>query len=568
MEENKATKIGEILVRDRVISYVQLSEALDLQRATGKKLGEILLEKSFITEAQLMDALADLYQLTIVNLDTMSVQERVIKIFSYKLLIERNVAPLKIENENLLVAINDPLDLATIQTLQNISGFKVKIMLSSSSGIKTYLDKYFSPPASSQVVVKELIIAKDKHGVGEKDPSIKELGEAAQEAPTVSFVNSIIGEAIKQKASDIHFEPCKSDMRIRFRIDGMLYEKAVVPHEMVLAVTSRIKIISGMDIAERRKPQDGRVSVSSGAQEYDIRASTLPDIFGEKIVLRLLDKKSIILTLEFLGMSSEDSAMLLALIKRPYGMILLSGPTGSGKSTTLYSILNILNSQTKNIVTVEDPVEYELDGINQTAINVKAGYTFATAIRHILRQDPNVIMIGEIRDVETAEIAIQAALTGHLVFSTIHTNSAPGVITRLIDMNVEPFLVSSSIIGVMAQRLVRRLCPICKEVYPVTEEMKRFIPELAAAKITEIARPVGCDTCFHTGYAGRVAIFEILIMQDDVRRLALHKSAETDIAAAAKKQGMRSLRGSGMQKVFEKITSLEEVMRSTFEEKA
>jgi len=555
-------RLGDILIKWGIVDKEKLQEALRIQRLTGKRLGEILVEKGFTTEQQITEALAQEYHLPLVSLKKEEADEKLFKIFSYQTLKRYNVAPLKIENDYLVVATNDPLNLSVLQELKNISGYRIKPVMATLQDIKDFINKYFGPLYSAKEAIKEIIIEKK-----EEEKSVKELEVAAHEAPVVKLVNSVIGEAIKQKASDVHFEPQRENMRIRFRIDGVLYEKMEIPKELQAAVISRIKIISGMDIAEKRKPQDGRMSISGEGKEYDIRVSTLPDIFGEKVVLRLLDKESIIRSLESLGMDKRQLELIKFLIYQPYGMILVTGPTGSGKTTTLYSVLNILNDKTRNIVTVEDPVEYELDGINQTAINVRAGYTFATAIRHILRQDPDVIMVGEIRDLETAEIAIQAALTGHLVLSTLHTNTSAGAITRLLDMNVEPFLISSSVIGVIAQRLVRKLCPFCKKEYDpprkIKERIEKIIPYM---RNFTLAKPGGCEDCLNIGYLGRIGIFEMFKVDEEIRTLVLERATEQKIMEAAISKGTDTLQISGLKKAIDKITSLEEVMRVTFME--
>ncbi len=558
--ERGTIRLGDILIKWGIIDKEKLHEALRIQKLTRKRLGEILVEKGLATEQQIAEALAQEYRLPFVSLKKVEADEKLFKIFSYQMLKKYNVAPLKIENDYLVVATNDPLDLGVLQELRSVSGYRIRPVVATLQDIKDFINKYFGPLYSAKEAIKEIVIEK-------KEESTKELEVAAQEAPIVKLVNSVIGEAIKQKASDVHFEPRRENMRIRFRIDGVLYEKMTVPKELQAAVISRIKIISGMDIAEKRKPQDGRMSISGEGKEYDIRVSTLPDIFGEKVVLRLLDKESIIRSLESLGMDKRQLELTKFLIYQPYGMILVTGPTGSGKTTTLYSVLNILNDETRNIVTVEDPVEYELDGVNQTAINVRAGYTFATAIRHILRQDPDVIMVGEIRDLETAEIAIQAALTGHLVLSTLHTNTSAGAITRLLDMNVEPFLISSSVIGVIAQRLVRKLCPFCKKEYEPTQKVKERIKELMPQmKDFTLAKPGGCEDCFNIGYLGRIGIFEMFKVDEEIRTLVLERATEQKIMESAISKGTDTLQISGLKKAIDKITSLEEVMRVTFME--
>ncbi len=554
-------------MRNGLIDEKTLHEALEKQKTVKKRLGEILIEEKLISEQQLLETLSHEYQLPVVDPSNVKIEDRLIRMFPYQFLSHNKALPLYIEDDALVVALNDPLDLAVLQELRNLSGLKIKPVLANLGEVEKTLQKYFRPFHSAEEAIREIVVQKGKQPSEAREPSSEDLEIAAQDAPTVRFVSSIIGEAIKENASDIHFEPQRETLRVRFRIDGVLHEKMTVPKEMQAAVISRIKVISGMDIAERRKPQDGRMTVSEENRELDIRVSTLPDIFGEKAVLRLLDKKSIALSLESLGMFPDELHIIQSLINRPYGMILVTGPTGSGKTTTLYSILNTLNETTRNIVTVEDPVEYELNGINQTSINVRAGYTFANAIRYILRQDPDVIMIGEIRDLETAEIAIQAALTGHLVLSTIHTNNAPGAITRLIDMNVEPFLITSAVIGVIAQRLVRKLCPFCKQEYIPSAAVKESVPELRNLETAFLAGPGGCEKCYALGYTGRTALFEMFAMVDDIRKLVLQKPTETEIAKLALAHGMRTLRAAGVRKCGEKITSLEEVMRITFAEK-
>ncbi|OQX81984.1 MAG: hypothetical protein B6D56_00920 [Candidatus Omnitrophica bacterium 4484_70.1] len=565
-------RLGEIFLRWGVIDKKTLDEALKIHRLTKKRIGEILVEKGVITEIQIVEALAQEYHLPKINLSTEEIDQRLLNRFPYRVLRKYNILPVRIENETLIVATNDPLNVSALQELRYISGYRTRPVLATLKDIEMCLNKYYGPLRSAEEAIKEIVSEgeKAKGGSGE-ELSLKDLEVAAQEAPVIKLVNSIIAEAVKQEVSDIHFEPQRSNLRLRFRIDGVLYEKMVIPKELQPAVISRIKIISGMDIAERRKPQDGRMRLNFGKNKiFDVRVSTLPDIFGEKVVLRLLNKESIILPLEKLGMDNKELKWVHNLIWQPYGMILVTGPTGSGKTTTLYSILNILNDATRNIVTVEDPVEYELDGINQTSINIRAGYTFPTAIRHILRQDPDVIMIGEIRDLETADISIQAALTGHLVFSTLHTNNSPGAITRLLNMNVEPFLISSAVIGVFAQRLVRKLCPRCKIEYPAPQEVKErigeFFPSLTTEELT-LAKPGGCEDCYQIGYSGRTGVFEILVVSDKLRQLILKRAGELEIANLALSQGMQTLQASGIKKAVEKVTSLEEVMRVTFIEK-
>ena len=560
-------KLGEILVEKGLLTPNQLYEALEIQKKTHKRLGEILIEKGLIKEEDLVKVLACQFNLEYVDLDKCKVSKEALQVFSPDIVKQHRIFPLKIEGETLVLVVSNPLDIFTLQNLKYLSGYRIKPVLSTPKQIDEYINKYFGPMREAQQAIKEIITRRDESQIQEEVP-FKELEKVVQEAPIIRLVNSIIAEAIVQEASDIHLEPQKENMRIRYRIDGVLYERMNVPKHLQPLVISRIKIISGMDIAERRRPQDGRMSISMGEREYDIRVSTLPDVFGEKVVLRILDKQKILIPLENLGLDKEELAIIERLIYQPYGMILVTGPTGSGKTTTLYSILHRLNDISRNIVTIEDPVEYELPGINQTSVNVRAGYTFATGLRHILRQDPDVIMVGEIRDLETAEISIQAALTGHLVLSTLHTNSASGAIARLLDMDVEPFLISSSVIGVIAQRLVRKLCPLCKEEYrPPPEIIKEIKDLLPQNKNVKFARPKGCEECKNLGYKGRTAIFEILRITPQIKRLILKRAPEADIEKVGISEGMKTLRKSGVIKALNKITSLEEVMRVAFVKK-
>lgn len=567
---SKSLRLGEILLKQGAVTEEQIYQALEAQKTSKKVLGEILIEKGFLTDQVLAEALAREFHLAFLDLTKEKVDKELAKVFSPGILKKYGVFPLRREGDYLIVATSDPLDILALQQIGHLTNYNVRPVIATRKQIETQINKYAGSMQHAAEAIKEIIAKKrdDIETLDATDQSLKELEIAVHEAPIIKLVNSIIAEAIEQNSSDIHLEPQLEALFVRFRIDGVLYEKMTVPHDLQAAVISRIKIISGMDIAERRVPQDGRLSVNAHDRLFDVRVSTLPGVYGEKVVLRLLDKRSILIPLESLGFDESELTLIDRLIHRPYGILLLTGPTGSGKTTTLYSFLNVLNDATRNIVTVEDPVEYELPRIHQTAINVRAGYTFATAIRHILRQDPDIIMVGEIRDLETAEIAIQAAITGHLVLSTLHTNSASGAITRLIDMDVEPFLISSAVIGVIAQRLVRKLCPYCKKEYAAAESLKKSIADLLPPNSKEavLAKPQGCDRCNNIGYAKRTGIFEILNMSDEIRELTLKKSDENEIAKTAIAQGMRTLRASGVKKALDKTTSLEEVMRVAFVE--
>jgi type IV pilus assembly protein PilB len=548
MSTERNLKIGTVLLNQGAINQLQLTEALDLQRTTKKRLGEILMEKMVIDEDQFLQALSQAYQLPIVDFNKVDVDEKVLGLFPFAMLKKYRVFPLELRDQSLTVAISDPLDMAALQEMRYVSGYQIKPVLASVRDISTQLEN-----ARQSIETMQAIRNAESDDV--------------EETPIIKLVNSIIKRGINEGASDIHVEPQKDGLRVRFRIDGMLFKKSAIPQALARKVISRIKIMAGMDVTENRKPQDGRISWKEGAQSYDIRVATLLDMNGEAIALRILNKKSISHHFDSLGLENEEIERIKDLIKRPYGILLVTGPTGAGKTTTLYTILNALNQMSSNIITVEDPVEYQLEGITQTSINPHTGYTFANAIRHILRHDPDIIMVGEIRDVETAEVSVRAALTGHLVLATLHTNSAAGAITRLLEMNVEPFLLSSTVIGVVAQRLIRRLCPHCKkEVSPSAEVAALISTELHIEAPFMLCKPVGCDRCFQTGYSGRIGLFEILKVTQDLHPLILRKASDQEITKAMVAHGMRTLRQAGYKKAIEGLTSYEEVVRITLTE--
>lgn len=549
MGTQQSLKIGDVFLQQGLITEAQLKDALEAQKGSRKKLGEVLLEKGTINERQLLKILAATYHLPVVDLAGIIIDDKVLSLFPFEALQKYKVLPLEIKDNNLLVATSDPLDVPALQEIRRYTGgHQLKLALASLNDITVHLKKSFESIVTHQAI-------RNAQNVD------------AQETPILKLVDSILAQAVKEGASDIHFEPQKNELRVRFRIDGILFEKITVSKALYRKVISRIKIMAGMDVAENRKPQDGRISLKEGEQNYDIRVSTLLDMHGETISLRILNKKTISHTFDSLGLDPHEIDMIKELIRRPYGIILVTGPTGAGKTTTLYSVLNVLNQTSTNIITVEDPVEYQLEGITQTSINLYTGYSFANAIRHILRHDPDIIMVGEIRDVETAEVSVRAALTGHLVLATLHTNSAAGAITRLVEMNVEPFLLSSTVVGVIAQRLVRRLCPHCKKEVKASPEIEQaFAREISIRKPLILAQPVGCEKCFHAGYSGRVGLFEILKVTREARELILKKANDHDITKTMVEKGMKTLRMAGYKKAIEKVTSYEEVLRVTLTE--
>ena len=468
-----------------------------------------------------------------------------------------------VDENSFSLLVSDPCQLEVVEILERSMGKEARIFWAPQEEVDALIDEVYGDTGD----LEELVKSAEEEGYAQEDEDLEDLRDRASEAPVVRMVNLIIKKAVESRASDIHFEPFEGQFRVRFRIDGVLHEVESPPKRLQAPVISRIKLMAKMNIAERRLPQDGRIKTVVNGSPLDIRVSTVPTVFGESLVLRLLSKEKVLLDLEHLGFDGEDLKSFEKLIKTPYGIILVTGPTGSGKTTTLYAALNRINHPDKKIITVEDPVEYQLQGVNQIQIKPQIGLTFANALRSILRQDPDVLLIGEIRDLETAEIAVQASLTGHLVFSTLHTNDAPGAITRLRDMGVEGFLVSSSLLGVLAQRLVRVLCPHCKDSIPLSPSLAR---EMAREGLEEepladrrIYRAVGCPHCSHTGYRGRTGIFELLLLDDDIRRLILKDGDAGKIREAAKTKGMKTLRASGFRKVLAGITSVEEVLRVT-----
>ena len=513
-----------------------------------------------LSEEVFLQQLAHAFGLPYVDLPQLAVSTEARQKISTKVAFQYFVLPIRFENGALQVAVSNPFDTAMLNAVQFDAQCPVELALATKDEIEKALKKYYGVGAETLDELAEdepieLLVSEDK-----------EITEGDQEASVIKFVNQIIWEAYKDRSTDIHFEPAEDELRIRYRIDGILHQTPMPPQlkRYQAALISRVKVMSGMNIAEKRLPQDGRINVRIKGEEIDIRVSTVPTVYGESVSLRLLTRGKIFLTLDKLGFAPVDEQALREIILKPHGIMLVTGPTGAGKSTTLYACLSTINSVHKRIITIEEPVEYELKGINQIAVRADIGLSFAVGLRHILRQDPNVIMVGEIRDLETAEIAIRAALTGHLVFSTLHTNDAPSAFTRLIDMGIEPFLVASSVEAVLAQRLVRTICPHCKTEQRVERDylIKIGFPEeeIATAKFW---RGIGCDECRQLGYQGRMGIYEFLLLNEALRPLILNRAAASTIAQKATEQGMRSLRHDGWNKVRSGLTTIEEVLRVT-----
>lgn len=551
-------KLGELLVRDGVVSDAQVGEALKQQKEKGGKLGAILISRGLITEEQLAETLACQKGLDHVSLTDYPVDVTAVSIVPERVARRRRFIPIGFEDDNIVIAMADPLDLQAIDEAEVRSGRKATVVVASESQIKYAIDKYM---ASHDQFADVLNAAENGEGA-EEEEVIDEKVAAGGDVPIVRLVNQIIREAIADRASDIHFEPMAKDIVVRYRVDGVLHEVTRIPRSHRAEITSRIKIMSEMNITERRRPQDGRIRVQADGRDVDMRVASLPTPHGESLVIRILNQEMTPLDLGEVGMGADHVAMMENLLARPYGAILVSGPTGSGKSTTMYASMKILNQPSRKIITVEEPVEYQMDGVTQMAVNNQIGLTFAAGLRQILRSDPDVVMIGEVRDPETAEIAVRAALTGHLVISSIHTNDAPSALTRLTDMGVPPYITSSALLAVVAQRLVRKLCPDCKKRQDVpTDALVTLGMDSRRAAKVKVYGPVGCPKCFKTGYKGRLGVFELMAMDEDIQKLFLREVPAEQIRALAIEKGMRTLREDALDKVAQGITSLDEMAR-------
>jgi general secretion pathway protein E len=554
--------LGEIFVQEGLTTPDVVERALARAQTTGELVGEALVALGAVTEDDVLRALALQQNLPYLWREEMPSTVPVLKNVSAKYLRQHRVCPISIEGSVLTVASADPLNTLIADELRQATGLSIKLVVSSPAGIVEAIDRSYDGAATP---LQRIVEGMDDEGGPGGDEDVNHLRDMAFEAPVVRLVNLLVENAISAEASDIHIEPFEDTLRIRYRIDGLLYDQEAPPRRLQAAVTSRIKIMAEMNIAERRLPQDGRIRVTLHGQRVDIRVSTMPTVHGESIVMRLLQRSTVFLPLEKLGFPSVTLARFESLIKRPHGIVLVTGPTGSGKTTTLYAALDKINSPGVKIITVEDPVEYQLKGVNQIPVKAKIGLTFANGLRHIVRQDPDVILVGEIRDLETAEIAIQASLTGHLVFSTLHTNDAPGAITRLQDMGVEPYLVASVLEGVLAQRLVRRICAGCRVPDTPSQADLDALGIRASANVT-LYRGKGCDDCRGTGYRGRSAIYEMFGIDEDARSLMLRRASARDIRVHAIERGMVTLRLDGWQRACEGVTTVEEILRVTQED--
>jgi len=550
--------LGEILLDEGYVTPEDLGVALTEQAERGQSLGRVLVELGMLTEAQLVSALAQQVGMDFIELSDFAVDHAAVALVPGTLCRRHTVLPIGFENGAIRLAMADPGNVVAVDDVRNVTGIQVRPVVATRDDLLQAIDRY----CRSDNEMESLQSSFDETEKVQED--LSKVGEFVEDdAPIVRFVNLLVTQAIQDRASDIHIEPTETDLRVRYRIDGVLKEVRRSPKQIQAGVISRVKILSEIDIAERRRPQDGRMSVTHSGRKIDLRVATLPTVWGEKVVMRILDNSTALLDLSDLGFLERNKTVYEQSYTKPYGMMLVTGPTGSGKSTTLYATLNAVSRPEINVITVEDPVEYRLAGINQVQVNPKAGLTFAGALRSILRCDPDVVLVGEIRDHETAQIAIEAALTGHLVLSTLHTNDAPSAITRLIEMGIEPFLVGSALDCIVAQRLARRLCSKCKTAYQPTELelIESQFSWMPGEPVPEIFRPAGCAACSNTGYRGRLALHEVMAVDEAIERHAVAHSSSSDIADTAKQHGMIPLRKDGMIKVAMGLTSMEEIMR-------
>ncbi len=559
----KKIRIGDMLVDAGVITQDDLQRGLELQKTSGRKLGETLVEEGIVDDEVLARLLAEQLGMEMVDIQSISIPEEVLNLVPQHMLRSKKMIPYAIDPNNmnvLLVAMADPMDFSAMDDISIITNLQVEPAIATQHSIMLALDRLYGGSDVDEALEQ---YAKERE---QKEVDVEEelLNEDINNSPIVVLVNEMIEKAVRQRASDIHIEPLERKVRIRYRIDGALYERASYSTAILPALIARIKIIGGMDISEKRKPQDGRITSIVDRMEYDIRVSILPTVYGEKVVMRLTSKTALTRNKSQLGLKEGELKQFDHIMRNPHGIILVTGPTGSGKSTTLYTALSELNTEEVNIITVEDPVEANINGINQVQVNNKADLTFASALRSILRQDPDIIMIGEIRDTETAGIAVQASITGHLVVSTLHTNSAAGSVTRLIDMGIEPYLIADSVVGIIAQRLVRRLCPDCKKPQEATVEEKEQLGVPVEQPLT-IYKPCGCPKCDQTGYKGRIGVYEILEMSQKLKSIIVKGGGAEDIKEQALAEGMHTLHMSASEYVIEGVTSYHEMMRVSFD---
>ncbi len=557
--------LGQILLGLGLVSKSQLDAALEIQGRTGERIGNILRDMGAVTDIDLARGMAEQWGYPYLSLAERRIDTDTAKLIPQALARRHKCIVLEQRTGRVLVAVADPLNVIAVDDVRLITGMEVDLAVATEDEIATALARSYEVTGD----LLERVMRESGPDFGtdiiDDDPTLEQLKALVEEAPVVKLVNLIIDEAVKENASDIHIEPQRGGVWVRYRVDGVLRDVMNPPKHLKAALVSRMKIMAEMDIAERRKPQDGRIHLAADGHNIDLRVSTLPTMFGEKVVMRILDQSSTMIGLGRLGFHSDTLRQWESAAGKPYGFVLVTGPTGSGKTTTLYSTLSKLNTADKNIVTIEDPVEYQIPRINQVQVNPKAGLTFANGLRSILRQDPDIVLVGEIRDQETAAIAIQASLTGHMVLSTLHTNDAAGAITRLVDMGVEPFLIGSSVIAVLAQRLARSICPRCKVAYsPPPDALGRLGADANISSDVVFHRGQGCEHCRDTGYRGRIGIFELMVLSDTIRDMIVHNASATEIKNQALREGMRTLRDDGLEKVISGISTIDEILRVVY----
>lgn len=554
----KKKRLGDLLIDSGKLKEADLATALKLQATTGKRLGQILVEKRLVTEDDILTILEMQMAIPRIHLDFTPIEESAVYRISEALAKKHTIIPIKVRGNKITLVTSDPFNILAVEDVKIATGLDTELVMDSSDSINEAIKRYYSRQAAERTA-KNLA---DREARERREETNIDFDEA-KDAPAVRLVDTIIENAVRMKASDIHIEPFEKFVRVRYRVDGNLQKVLEIPKETQGSLITRIKIVANLNIAEKRVPQDGRIITKIDNKEVDLRVSILPTINGEKIVIRILSRSSFLVKKEELGISDYNMRLLESIMDKPYGIILATGPTGSGKSTTLYTILNELNTLNRNIITVEDPVEYMMEGISQVNVNTKAGLTFASGLRSILRQDPDVIMVGEIRDNETAEIAIRAAITGHIVLSTIHTNDAPSTIARLGDMQIEPYLISTSVTGIIAQRLVRKVCPYCHEEYEASEYEKDML-EIDKAELLSLVRAKGCPLCQDIGYKGRIGIYEIMEINREIREAINDRRNSDEIRDIAVKNGMKTLKMACKDHVINGVTTVDELLRVTY----
>jgi type IV pilus assembly protein PilB len=557
-------RIGELLVRENLLTPDQLRQAREQARARGERLGDQITKLGYLREAELTDFVAKQYGVPAIDLSEFEIDREVIRLIPEEVALKHMVIPVNRAGSTLILATADPANIFAIDDIKFLTGYNVEVVVAAEEGIKAAIDRYYDQSSTFADVMSDLDVEDLELIQDDDDVDVQELERESEDAPVVKLVNLILTDAVKRNASDVHIEPYEKEFRVRYRIDGVLYEVMKPPIKLRNAITSRVKIMSELDIAERRLPQDGRIKLKMGrGREMDFRVSTLPTLFGEKVVLRLLDKSNLQLDMTKLGFEQRQLDIFQHSIHQPFGMVLVTGPTGSGKTTTLYSALSELNKISENISTAEDPVEFNLHGINQVQMHEDIGLNFAAALRSFLRQDPDIIMVGEIRDFETAEIGIKAALTGHLVLSTLHTNDAPSTVNRLLNMGIEPFLVASSVNSILAQRLARQVCAECKERDKESTKQAMLDAGLSEEEAAGAAlyKGRGCRNCSETGFKGRIAVYEVMELTEELKEFVLNGASAMELKREAIRGGMTTLRRSALNKLLEGTTTLSEVLR-------